>query len=136
MKENVNLREKVSFQLNKRFFVTCQSLQGFQGRPRAISNFTLATRMLLKYAYEFTPVQGPGFTGRKLTLVGPFMKLQSVHVNVVFRYFYIISLMQRQSCVGVAFSNLRPKEGLRTCVPNSNASLRHFLRCSSMVVSL
>ena len=74
--------------------------------------------MLLIYAYEFTPVQGPGFTGRKVTLVGPFIKLQSVHVNVVFPYFYIISLTQRQSCVRVAFSNSRAKEGLCACVQN------------------
>ena len=87
--------------------------------------------MLVIYAYEFTPVQGPGFTGRKVTLVGSFIKLQSVHVNVVFPYFYIVSLTERKSCVRVAFLNLRPKEGLCTCGQISNASLPDFLAQNS-----
>ena len=62
--------------------------------------------MLLMDAYEFTPVQGSGFTERKVILVGLFINLQSVHVNVVFPYFYIISFTQRKSLVTVAFSNL------------------------------
>lgn len=81
--------------------------------------------MLLIDAYEFTPVQGPGFTGRKVILVGLLINLQSVHVNVVFPYFYIISFTQRKSLFTVAFSNLC------TCVQISNASLRGFLAQNS-----
>ena len=112
--------------------------------------------MLLIDAYEFTPVQGPCFTGRKVTLVGLFIKLQSVHVDVVFPYFYIISFTQRKSRVTV---NLVPRalftgfgggagkarekrpgdevgvtvvfSNLCTCVQISNASLRDFLAQNS-----
>lgn len=34
-------------------------------------SFKPATRMLLIYAYQFIPVQEPGFTGWKVTSVGP-----------------------------------------------------------------
>ena len=39
----------------------------------------------------------------------------------------LLIINARQSCVRVAFSNSRAKEGLCTCVQNSNASLRVFL---------
>ena len=45
--------------------------------------------MLLIYAYQFTPVQGPGFMGRKVTFVGMLIDLVRVFDAI---------LTSRQTC--------------------------------------
>ena len=49
-----------------------------------------------------------------------------------FLFFYSIRITQRQNCFRVAFSNVRPKEGLCSGVQNSKANLRSFLAENSL----
>ena len=67
--------------------------------------------MLLIYAYQFTPVQGPGFMGRKVTFVGMLIDLVRV---------FDATLTSRQTCekLQCLYENLMSNNFRKTAVLN------------------